>query len=118
RLRRGLLLGRRLLPGCRLLLRRCLRGADRLDLDLRQLGAEARVALVPALRLLTADPALLPERRADDPSRHLRALRSELEHAVAAEHQHVRMEGLAFGHGQAVDEQALAFAHAVLLPAE
>jgi hypothetical protein len=107
------LLRRRLLLGRRLLLP--FRGSDRLDLDLRELGAEAGVALVAALRLVLADPNLLPQRRSDDPRGHLRALRRQLEGAVAAEHQHIRVKGLALLHRQAVDEQALAFADAVLL---
>ena len=45
-------------------------------------------------------------------------LRRELEGAVAAEHQHLRMEGLALVRRQAVDEQPLAFLDAVLLAAE
>ena len=72
---------------------------------------------VAGLRAVLADADLLAERRADDPRRHLR-LRRELEGAVAAEHQHLRMEGLALLRRQAVDEQALAFLDAVLLTAE
>src|SRR3954453_16274424 len=61
-----------------------LRGAaDRLDLDLRELGAEAGVPAVAGLRLVLADPDLLAERRADHARGHLR-LRRELEGTVAA----------------------------------
>ena len=91
--------------------------ADRLDLDLRELGAETGVAAVARFRLVLADPDLLAERRADHARGHLR-LRRELEGTVAAEHQHLRMEGLAFLSRQAVDEKALAFLDAVLLSAE
>src|SRR6478752_5138179 len=91
-----------------------LRGAaDRLDLDLRELGAEAGMPAVARLGAVLADAELLAERRADHAGGHLR-LRSELERAVAAEHQHLRMEGLALFRRQAVDEQALAFLNAVL----
>src|SRR5690242_21658800 len=117
--RLGLLLfGLRL--GGRLLLRgsAALRGtADRLDLDLRELRAEAGLAPVARLGLVLADHDLIPQRGADDARRHLR-LRRELELPVAAEHQHLRMEGLAFLRGDAVDEQALSFLDAVLLAAE
>src|SRR6478736_5179799 len=93
-----------------------LRGAaDRLDLDLRELGAEAGMPAVARLGAVLADADLLAERRADHAGGHLR-LRSELERAIAAEHQHLRMEGLALLRRQAVDEQALAFLDAVLLP--
>src|SRR4029453_8899185 len=80
--------------------------ADRLDLDLRELGAEARLAAVAALRLVLADRDLVAQRRAADAPRHLR-LGRKLERAVAAEHEHVGVEGLALLRRQAVDEQAL-----------
>jgi hypothetical protein len=97
----GSVLRRRL--GGRLLLRRGPGAADRLDLDLRELGAEAGMALVALLGAVLADADLLAERGADDPRGHL-ALRRELELAVAAEHQHLGMEGLALFHGQPVHE--------------
>src|SRR5690242_4350244 len=85
---------RRLLLGLRLGGRLLLRGraalcgaADRLDLDLRELRAEAGLAPVARLGLVLADHDLVAERRADDARRHLR-LRCELELPVAAEHQH------------------------------
>ena len=45
--------------------------------------------------LVLADPDLVSERAADDRRRHLRPLRRELGLPVAAEEEHVRMEGLA-----------------------
>src|SRR6478752_6674662 len=63
-----------------------LRGAaDRLALDLRELGAEAGMPAVARLGAVLADADLLAERRADHAGGHLR-LRSELERAVPAEH--------------------------------
>jgi hypothetical protein len=50
------------LLACRLLRRRPLRAADRLDLDLRQLRAEAGVAAIARLRAVLPDPDLLAER--------------------------------------------------------
>src|SRR3954453_3358432 len=105
-----------------LLLRRgragALRRADRLDLDLRQLRAEAGVLAVAGLRPVLADPDLFAQRGADHLRGHLGAARGELELPVAAEHQHLRMEGLALLRRQAVHEQALALANAVLLAAQ
>jgi hypothetical protein len=61
------------------------------------------VAAVAGLRAVLADPDLLAELRADHARRDLR-LRRELERAVAAEHQHVGMEGLALGRRNAVHD--------------
>src|SRR4051812_12306230 len=118
KLRSGLLLLRRCLLLRRgVLLRRASRAPDRLDLDLRELCAKAGMPAIAALRPVLADADLLAERRADHPRGHL-SLRRELELALAPEHQHLRMEGLALRRRQSVDEQALAFLDAVLLPAE
>src|SRR3954453_2193320 len=112
---RGRLLGGRLLllgggglPGA---------ATDRLDLDLRELGAEAGVPAVARLRAVLTDAYLLAERRADHARGHLR-LGRELERTIAPEHEYLRMEGLPLLRGQAVDEQALALLDAVLLSAE
>src|SRR4051812_39535656 len=97
---RGLLCRRRLRVGLRLRRRlRLLRSrslrlrsrsragrllADRRDLDLREAGAMAVVALVARPLLVLADPDLLAEDMADDGRRHLHALGRELGLAVAA----------------------------------
>ena len=75
------------------------------------------MAAVAGLRLVLADPDLLAELRADDLRRHL-DLGSELERAVAADHEHFGVEGLAFLGRHAVHEQPLALLDAVLLPAQ
>src|SRR5881394_1498322 len=103
-----------------LLLRRGLspRGpADRLDLDLGELGTEAGVPAVALLGLVLADADLLAERRADHFRRHLHA-RRQVRLAVSAGEENVRMERLALGGGDMVHEQAIARVDAVLLSAE
>src|SRR5205823_9917173 len=115
-------LGLRLLRGrLRLLLLRAAggatRGADRLDLDLGQLRAEARVALVARALLVLADPDLVAESGADDLRRHLDA-RRQVRLPVTAREEDVRMERLPFGGRQPVDEQPVALADAVLLATE
>ena len=92
--------------------------ADRLDLDLRQLGAEAVVAPVAGPPAVLADQDLVAELVADDLGRHLDALRRELGLAVAADEQHLRVEGLALVDGEPVHEEPLALLDAVLLAAE
>src|SRR5207302_9791114 len=89
RLRLRLGLGLFLLCGTRTRMR-----ADRLDLDLRELGAEARMPAVALLGLVLPDPDLRAERRADHLRRHLDA-RREVRLAVAAREEDVRMKRLA-----------------------
>src|SRR5437763_5742616 len=92
--------------------------ADRLDLDLRQARAEARLAAVAGLRAVLADPDLFAADVADDPRRHETRLRAQVRLAVAADEQHVGREGLALVGAKPVDEQPLPFVDAVLLPSE
>ena len=54
----------------------------------------------------------------DDLRRHLRVLRRDPDVALAADEQHRRMEGLAVGEREVVDEQPLALLDAVLLAAD
>src|SRR5207302_557506 len=63
--------------------RRAPRGADRLDLDLGQRGAETGLAAVAALRAPLADPDLVAANVPDHLRRHLHA-RREVGVAVAA----------------------------------
>ena len=74
------------------------------------------MALVAILGPVLADPDLLAEDVADNARRHLRP-RRERPGAVAADEQHARLEGLALVRADAVDEQPLALADDVLLPA-
>src|SRR5262249_26317200 len=109
------------LGGYGLLLRRrgrALRGgADRLDLDLRERGAEASLAPVAGLRAALADPHLVATDMADDLRRHLDA-RREIPVAVATGEEHIGMERLPFVGAEAVDQQPLAPGDAVLLATE
>src|SRR5437763_5162495 len=103
-----------------LLLRRGLsrpRPTDRLDLDLRELGAEAGVPAVALLRLVLADSDLLAERGADHFRGHLHA-RRQVGLAVPSREEDLRMERLALGGADVVHEQTIARVDAVLLPAE
>src|SRR5262245_40453755 len=94
--------------------------ADGLDLDLRQAAAVAVAPAIAGAAAVLADDHLLTEDVSGHLRRHLGALErvAELRLAVASEHDQVGMEGLPLVMRQAVDEQTLAFAHAVLLPAD
>src|SRR6266540_2701301 len=91
--------------GSRLLRRRrgALGRADRLDLDLRQRGAEAGLAAVAGLRPALADPDLVPAHVTDDLRRHL-YLRRQVAVAGAAGEEDVRVERLPLVGRQPVDE--------------
>src|SRR5207244_3103368 len=91
--------------------------ADRLDLDLREFGAEARVPAVALLGFVLADPDLRSEGRADHLRRDLDP-RREVRLAVAAREEDIRMKRLSLVGRKPVDEQPVALADAVLLPAE
>jgi len=94
-----------------------LRSADRLDLDLRQRGPEARLAAVARLRAALADADLVAADMTDDLGRHLHTGR-EIAVAVAAGEEHVGLERLAFVRCEPVDEQPLPLADAILLAAD
>src|SRR5581483_5137638 len=97
--RSGLLRGR---------LRRLLRGAAERDLDARHRRTEARVALVAGPPPVLADANLRAALVRHDPRRHGPAVAEE----------DVRRERLALVGADAVDEQRLALADAVLLAAD
>ena len=78
------------------------------QIEIQSIGGKRAASKEPE-----AAPAKLPGGYTD-----LNALRGQVGLAVAAEHQHIRVEGLALRGREAVDKQALAFADAVLLPAE
>ena len=78
---------------------------------------EARLLSVTGLRTALADPDLLAEDVPHHPRRHLRP-GGECPVALAAQKEDVGVKGLPFVGFQPVDEQLLAFAHAVLLPAD
>src|SRR5215204_5610723 len=122
RLRRRRLLRSRLrlvLRGSfRLLRRSALLRSDRLDLDLRQLAPVARMAAVAGATAVLPDHDLVAEHVADDAHGHRAVLRREIGVAVAAEHEDARLEGLALGHAEALDQQLLALLDAVLLPSD
>src|SRR5262249_45730891 len=92
-------------------------GADRLDLDLGEAAPEAGMAPVPGSAAVLADPDLVAEPMADD-ERGDRRRRGEVGAAVAPDEQDLRREGLALVGLEAVDEQPLALADAVLLAAD
>ena len=91
--------------------------ADRLDLDLRERRTEAGLAPVSRLGPPLADPDLLAADVPDDLDGHGHT-RREIALAVTAGEEHVGLEGLALVGREAVDEQALTLANAVLLAAE
>jgi hypothetical protein len=93
------------------------RSADRLNLDLRKRGTEARLPAIARLGAPLADADLLPAHVADDLRGHLHA-RRKVGVTVAAGEQDVRLERLALVGCEPVDQQSLALADAVLLAAE
>src|SRR5262245_45516202 len=114
RRRRGL----RLLLRLRLRRRARLLRADRLDLDLGQRGAEAGVTPVTGPLTVLADADLRPAALPDHARGHRDVLRRKLRLAVAADEQDRRRKRLPVLGIDAIDEQALTLADAVLLPAD
>src|SRR4029079_18389496 len=93
---------------------------DRLDLDLGQAAAMPVATAIARAAPVLPDDHLLAQHVGRDLRGHLRALErvAELGVALAAQHDEVGVKRLALVVRQAVDEQALALADAVLLSAE
>src|SRR5215211_4488243 len=102
----------------RLLRRGGLLRSDRLDLNLRQLAPVARVAAVTGAAAVLPHHDLVAEHVADDAHGHRAVLRRQIGVAVTAEHEDARLEGLALGHAEALDQKLLALLDAVLLPSD
>jgi hypothetical protein len=94
--------------------------ASALGLRAREARAEAVAPAVAGPLLVLADDELRAEHVLGHPGGDLRAgeLVAEARLTVPADQQHLGLEGLAFLHRQPIDEQPLALADAVLLPAD